>query len=137
MKPNLTKQDRIKKIFKKSQKYEEILSPFRKQIVKTTKDSEIGQAVLKLTGPTVYVIKCHKYYKIGVTQNSVEDRIGGLQVGNPYKLEIIYCLKCIDAKFMETKLHERYKHKKVIGEWFEFNNNDLEDFENFIKNGWK
>ena len=58
------------------------------------------------------------YYKIGVTEN-IENRIKGLQTGNPEKL---ICEYIIEGNIEEEKrLHEKFAEYKKEGEWFEFN----------------
>lgn len=68
--------------------------------------------------PYIYVIRCHKYYKIGIASN-IESRINSLQCGNPYRLEIVYAIKAPNARYTEEKLHEYFKENRYFREWFE------------------
>lgn len=84
---------------------------------------------------TAYVIRMGgtNFYKIGHTSRSnFFERIGELQVGNPFYLEPIYEIRSERAKQIEEGLHWEFQDKRKRGEWFEFNEMDLEDLEKFI-----
>jgi hypothetical protein len=67
----------------------------------------------------VYILKCNEYYKIGIAVFP-ERRIGELQVGNPYELEIVATYKFPKHRvsYMEKRLHRAFEHWNVRGEWF-------------------
>jgi hypothetical protein len=65
------------------------------------------------------------YVKIGKT-NNLKNRFNTLRVGNP-TLKVIAHLD----KNIENKLHTLFSNKRIIGEWFEFTNEELL---NLIKN---
>ena len=65
----------------------------------------------------IYVIKCHDWYKIGKAFN-IKERLGALQTGNPYELEIVHSIKCNDYTLVENRLHKRYAFHRGHGEWF-------------------
>lgn len=56
--------------------------------------------------------------KIGRVKNfeDVEARINALQLGSPVKLNILTVLNC--NPHYETKLHQKFAHLRVHGEWF-------------------
>jgi hypothetical protein len=71
----------------------------------------------------VYIIRqgLTGYTKIGIT-NTLDARLAELQVANPTRLEINYVIDCAcfdDALKVERMLHERYKSKRLQGEWFD------------------
>ena len=69
-------------------------------------------------------------YKIGVTRNPVQSRIKKMQTGNPTQLRLILLYKCEYPFRLETMLHNIYKNKKVMNEWFELTDNDVIGFKN-------
>lgn len=74
----------------------------------------------------VYVIKCDKFYKIGVADN-VKTRMADLQTSNPFELRVI-ATRCVEKAFaVESKLHNDYKPFRVRGEWFELTEHALHD----------
>lgn len=64
----------------------------------------------------LYFIKAKKTVKIGIAYDP-SIRIKDLQVGNAYKLELIYVLPFGGAYF-EQILAEHFKHLHIRGEWF-------------------
>ena len=66
----------------------------------------------------VYFIQCGKSgpVKIGATKCSFKVRLAGLQVGCPFKLNLI---GVIEKGYTEKELHKRFsKYKRRRGEWF-------------------
>ena len=83
----------------------------------------------------VYVIgnKEMKVCKIGFS-NNVFKRITAIQTGCPFKLEIF----CIVEGSVQTekKLHKKYDHLRLNGEWFKYEGllkNSIENTESVIK----
>ena len=61
------------------------------------------------------------YIKIGIAEN-IDSRIKGLQIGNARRLmlvEYIWFNSKSAALWAERELHEMYKNKRVLGEWFD------------------
>ncbi len=75
---------------------------------------------------SVYIVnmKGTTYYKIGNSEN-VENRIKQLQTSNPMDIILIISYKCKRSELLEKTLHEIYKDKKIRGEWFIFNEDEL------------
>lgn len=76
----------------------------------------------------VYIIHCvgFPYYKIGVTILNPKARVEALQTGVPFELKVEYALQVTDRYEVEYKIHKRYDSKRVRGEWFMLNDDDLE-----------
>ena len=69
-----------------------------------------------------------------VTRNLVYNRIKKLQTGNSSELHIV---KEIETEYpfrLESLLHNRFRNKKVYGEWFSLSDNDVKNFELTCKN---
>jgi hypothetical protein len=75
------------------------------------------------SGDWVYAIgaKRSSIVKIGHGIDIVK-RLGGIQVGNPAKLYILW--RTLGGRPLEELLHERFARKRVQGEWFDFGNQD-------------
>lgn len=80
----------------------------------------------------VYLIEStdnDKRYKIGMTRSSdVSKRLKQLQTGNSSKLTIKEVYETDHPFKLEKMLHNRFKSKQTIGEWFELNDDDIRDF---------
>ena len=69
----------------------------------------------------VYFVSDGDYIKIGISEN-IDSRIKGLQIGNARRLmlvEYIWFNSKSAALWAERELHEMYKNKRVLGEWFD------------------
>ena len=82
----------------------------------------------------IYIIKCHEYYKIGIATR-VNKRLSELQVGNPYKIELVERFE-IDPHYIlsfERRLHAILGGWNVRGEWFELNPAELDAIKDYCK----
>jgi hypothetical protein len=75
----------------------------------------------------VYIIQegNSNFYKIGQTISSVELRKSALQTGNKIKLYVVKVFECNNSKKLEKSLHEYFKEKHIMGEWFELSVDDI------------
>lgn len=76
-------------------------------------------------GGKVYLLKAGEFYKIGVTQGAIENRVRALQTGSPYPIEIIHVIKAQNPYALEAQLHVDYANKRRQGEWFELDKWDV------------
>lgn len=86
----------------------------------------------------IYLLKIEDLdvYKIGHTKNDVLKRVHQLQTGNPYKIVLIDSYKSKIATKIESVMHRymNYKKyipeddKKLLGEWFKLNSDDVSKF---------
>jgi len=67
--------------------------------------------------------------KIG-RSNNAEKRLKSLQTGSPLRLSIAYVLP--DKGHLEKLLHEKFKKKRINGEWFTFSQDIVKEFESII-----
>lgn len=71
-----------------------------------------------------------KKIKIGKA-NDVQERISSLQTGNPNPLKIRHIIECKSEQIsflLEKQYHEKFKHLRGIGEWFDYDENLFEEF---------
>lgn len=71
----------------------------------------------------IYVLKMGEHYKIGKASLSFT-RLGEY-TKLPETPEYIYVGIVLNALVYEEELHELFKHKRIRGEWFNLNNQDL------------
>lgn len=74
-----------------------------------------------------YIFRCQHLYKIGRTKD-VGSRFNNLKCGNPF----IEKLKVIKGNY-EKLLHDKFKDKRRIGEWFELSEDDLSIIDNIVE----
>ena len=75
-----------------------------------------------------------KIYKIGYTKRSVNKRIKELETGNPYEFNIerVYVTDNY-ANNIEKSVHRHFVNKRIKGEWFDLDEEDINDFERLCK----
>lgn len=79
----------------------------------------------------VYLVKMGEHYKIGISK-SPEKRLGEF-TKLPNELEKICVVKVKGYKRIEEYLHEHFADKRVRGEWFELNEEDIEYIKEYLK----
>ncbi len=82
----------------------------------------------------VYIIKCLDKYKIGKTNGykGLVERFKDFKTGNPFPIEI-YKIKYVDNAYIEEfSFHQTFKNKRISGEWFNLEEEDLNNLEGFI-----
>lgn len=86
------------------------------EYVNSIKESEKG---------VVYILKNEKgYYKIGYTTRPIKERITTFKISNP-DIELVKVIQAENARLKEKQLHEQFSHKRITGEWFNLNKNEL------------
>lgn len=87
-------------------------------------DATQGKVVAKQEEGYVYFIYApdlhsmgHKHVKIGMTAN-INSRMAQLQTGNSFLLKIHVLLKDKDYVKLESNLHDVFRDRRLIGEWF-------------------
>jgi hypothetical protein len=73
----------------------------------------------------VYLIRCGDAYKIGISKD-VSKRAAQIQTGNDKPIEIVAVVNAPDMELLETQLHGKFHGKRVAGEWFNLDENDVE-----------
>ena len=73
-------------------------------------------------------INDQKVYKIGITKRAIEKRIKEFKTGNASELLLVDHFNSKWATKIESHLHRYFKAKRIKGEWFELNDEDLEKF---------
>jgi hypothetical protein len=72
-------------------------------------------------------------FKIGVTRDLDSQRLQKLQTGNSTELFISSIYETDYPFRLETMLHNRFRHKKELNEWFNLDASDVGQFKNICK----
>jgi len=75
----------------------------------------------------VYLFKSGNYYKIGKTRDMVR-RGAEIRIQLPEELILIHSIKTDDVSGIELYWHKRFAEKRMKGEWFDLNANDIKAF---------
>lgn len=82
----------------------------------------------------IYFVQAAKLgVKIGFTTN-LESRMKSLQTASPHLLELISFIGAVDS-LEEFKAHEFFKEKKIRGEWFNIDEEEIYDYIHDLKRG--
>jgi hypothetical protein len=77
----------------------------------------------------VYLIQSTSgYFKIGKAKD-VQNRLKTFEVKLPFEVDLLHSIECDNYNQAESQLHERFKTKRVKGEWFNLTPDDV----NYIK----
>lgn len=97
-----------------------LLSEEERQSLLDQKEEKSTFSKLKM----VYLLKCGDRYKIGIA-NDIERRIKELNE-RPYPVELLYYTRPIkNAHELESKLYQKYENKRLGGEWFNLDSDDI------------
>ena len=80
--------------------------------------------------PYVYLIGAMGtgYAKIGRSQSHPRNRVRDMQTANPHELKLLAYTQLDDPEWAEWRLHDKYKYRCVLGEWFTFGWDLVEEF---------
>jgi hypothetical protein len=79
-------------------------------------------------GGNVYLITDGDYYKIGITKGDVNKRIKTLQTGSPNPITLINSYYSHNYRKIETWFHRMFRTKRLEGEWFALEPEDIDGF---------
>lgn len=73
-------------------------------------------------------IEGEKLHKIGFTRRDINVRLKEFKTGNGADLYLVDSFKSKWGTAIEVSLHRSFKSKKVSGEWFKLDDNDVKTF---------
>ena len=75
----------------------------------------------------LYLLKAGSNYKIGITKiGEISKRVKTLQTGNPYLITVLHLIEMESAHKLENSLHKIFEPKRLQGEWFALDMDDVE-----------
>ncbi len=72
-------------------------------------------------------------FKIGVTRGNIEKRIKKLQTGNAEAIYVVMSYETDIPFLIEKNLHQRFNDKRMEGEWFKLDSDDIVHFKEICK----
>ena len=82
----------------------------------------------------IYVLKtCDNFYKIGISFDP-DQRLKNIQTANPFLVKLIYKKPFTKAFKKEQIIHEILKGKKMKGEWFKLNGEEIKKIISWLDN---
>ena len=119
------------KFAKKNKESIKKVNQIRKQEFEQSWGSYLKKSKPKPKGQ-IYIMECGGYYKIGVSKN-IKQRQKQLNK-RPFKVNIIYKSPINEDYYsMEKELHTQYDDKRINGEWFNLNQNDIETIKTILE----
>lgn len=74
-----------------------------------------------------------RVYKVGHTRRAVEKRLSEFRTGNSSSLEVVEVFNSKWGTKIEAQLHRLFSNKRVGGEWFELEEQDLLKFKDLCQ----
>lgn len=133
----LTKLERTEVQAKKDLLTESIFSKNKYKIFEVDDDSEELDAMLSFASPTLYILKCQQYYKIGYTYNPLKSRMEDMKTSNPFPIELCMAFRVEKCEEVEKLLHTSFAHRRSRGEWFGLTLDDIHIIEKSFLLHWK
>lgn len=81
-------------------------------------------------GYVYFIQNSNGHTKIGCTIN-IKNRLSALQSSSPDRLALIHSIKVFDMRTVEISIHKEFHGKKISGEWFSLNEDDIEKVGNY------
>jgi hypothetical protein len=107
---------------------EGVLDILAKAVVGEAADKEVAETIEKDGADGfVYLMKSGKHYKIGKT-NSLDRRQYQIGLELPVKIDPIHSIRTDDPSGIEAYWHNRFRDKRLNGEWFELSMDDVRKF---------
>lgn len=103
-----------------------------KIVLKEIKIVEMRNKILEKNNRVgfVYLVTAENKYKIGKTKN-IDDRFIQLKKTNP-DLGIVIAVKVKGYDIFEDFLLAKYHRKRITGEWFSFNNTEIQEIKDLL-----
>lgn len=74
----------------------------------------------------LYLVRAENgFHKIGITQD-LSTRVGALQTSGPHRVDLIHSILHEEADNLERHLHKKFADRRVNGEWFHLEDEDVQ-----------
>ncbi|RIV73756.1 GIY-YIG nuclease family protein [Flagellimonas aequoris] len=111
----------------KYNEWDDVLKICNEYIDNIPEEPEIYTPDNSLLSGHVYLLKHGKEYKIGRSTDAAK-RYKEIKIQMPFKTEEIHVIETDDTVGIEAYWHKRFAKKRLEGEWFALNNNDIKAF---------
>lgn len=82
----------------------------------------------------IYVVRSGEHFKIGKASD-LKARLSTHQTSSPELLDVVIAVEVDDMTHTERELHEIFSEKRVRGEWFKLDGQDLETLTRYFTDG--
>jgi hypothetical protein len=106
--------------------YNDVLKACGSVLEKPSKQSKDAGSSAERLGE-VYLFKSGRYFKIGKTIDTVR-RGSEIRIQLPERVELIHSIMTDDPSGIEAYWHKRFDPKRLNGEWFDLNTEDVKTF---------
>ena len=80
----------------------------------------------------VYLLHCNGAYKIGHAK-VVDKRVSQIEPVMPYPVEVVFSIPTSDRFLMEAELHAHFRDRRLRGEWFALDEEDVLAVKEWVK----
>ncbi len=105
---------------------EDLIAMLKESVTASVKSSPAENQTDTLTG-FVYLMKSGRYFKIGKT-NSLDRRRYEIGLQLPEGIEPVHSIETDDPAGIEAYWHNRFRDKRLKGEWFDLSPGDVRAF---------
>jgi hypothetical protein len=67
-------------------------------------------------------------FKIGISTKDIDNRLKSLKTGNGSEISLVKSFDTIHHRKVEKWMHNKYNSKRLVGEWFALNDDDIINF---------
>ncbi|HLZ14603.1 MAG TPA: GIY-YIG nuclease family protein [Candidatus Saccharimonadales bacterium] len=115
-------------------KYADVIQILKGELAETFSTSGAKDSVANEDAPygSVYLFKSGRYYKIGMTKDTVR-RGSELRIQLPERMDLIHVIQTDDPSGIEAYWHKRFEAKRMNGEWFNLTPADVRAFKRWRK----
>jgi len=67
-------------------------------------------------------------FKIGISTKAIDKRLRSLKTGNGSEITLVKSFETPHYRKVEKWMHNKHHSKRLVGEWFALNDNDVTNF---------
>lgn len=67
-------------------------------------------------------------FKIGISTKDIDNRLKSLKTGNGSEISLVKSFDTIHHRKVEKWMHNKHNSKRLVGEWFALNDDDIINF---------
>lgn len=104
----------------------------RTEVSSLIQNSQLESFITSEHGYVYFV--CSEYgYKIGCAKD-YKSRVKSLGTIMPFDYDVTHVIECVNYQELERILHKAFESKRIKGEWFKIDNDDMKDVQKICDN---
>ena len=100
------------------------------EVVVVPTETIVIQAVLPDRQGWIYMLQAGTWFKIGRAKK-LDRRIYQLKIQLPFEAQLVHAIQTDDTHHAERHWHERFRARRLNGEWFELTGSDVREFRRY------